>query len=119
MSEPMKFSVVVAGVGDIECVIPEDAERDMLRDQWRYEFDVPDLGDRDKLERMVTTQLALAFDKGRAREGVFILDGADGRKWFVPNEHLLAVAITPGGAPERGLIGFRQLSPLVGQDTSA
>jgi hypothetical protein len=101
---------------DVRSDITEPIAQEMLSGQWRYTFPEGDLSDREKVARMLATQVALAVDKG---VGMFVLDGLDGKgqKWLVPNAAIGAICIIDSEG--RRAPGYGRLDILASQDNDA
>jgi hypothetical protein len=111
----MTVTLHFEGGRSVTTPITDEVARDLLREQWRYAFHEQNLNDREKVARMVSTQVALAFEKGTRGEGIFVLDDTIGRKWLIPNRRLVAMTLDDG-LPESTSSGFGQFEPDQSRD---
>ena len=114
----MTVTLHFEGGQSVTTEITGEIARAMLRDEHRYVFLEKDLTDREKVARMVSTQVALAFEKGYRGEGTFVLDDPVGRKWLIPNRRLVAMTLNDGFPRSTSSSGFGQFAPLHGDGST-
>ncbi len=109
MSVWFRLEVHVSGGVVINSDITDEIAADLLAGAYRYEFNEGDLTDRDKVVRMLATQLGIAIERGT---GIFVLDGEEGRahKWLVRSGSIGAVRISDAEGERR--LGFGPLETL-------
>ena len=109
-----RVELFTLGGVEVQSDITETVAQEMLAGQWRYIFPEADLSDRDKVARMLSTQIANAVEVDR--QGMFVLDGIDGKgqKWLIPNAAIGAVCITD--AEGRRVPGYDRLEVLPKQN---
>jgi len=109
-AEEVWFTIEMHVMGGLEIKsdISEQVAREMLAEEWRYDFRGATPDDREKVGRMISTQIAFAVEK---KTGMFVLDGARGQKWLIPNAHILAASVTDATG-RRDTPGFRQFEAV-------
>src|SRR5687768_11714627 len=97
MAAPLKVTLYVSGVGPVETAVTSDDAAAMLQHQGRYIFRDANLSDGEKVERMVATEIELAFVRGGEGLGTFVADDLDGKKWLIPNRNIVAAVVDSTG----------------------
>jgi plasmid stabilization system protein ParE len=94
MAEPwFRIEVQLANGTEVKSEISEATAREMLAGEWRYIFHEQGLSDREKVARMIATQLARSMENP---EAIFVLDGnaGPGDKWLVREAVIVAARVT-------------------------